>query len=124
MLKRSAFVFILSLVATLPAHSDDLATAAMQLCEKVKSCALAQVAEEDLTPEIRQMMQPMLDNMCADMRSSMGEVPAGHPLYQPALACMRSMENLTCEMMQDSERMETAECKAYEKLAREASIDS
>jgi hypothetical protein len=123
MLKRSVYFFILGLVVTLPAHSDDLTTAAMELCEKVKSCAMTQVAEEDLTPEVRQMMEPMLDNMCADMRNTMGEVPAGHPLYQPALACMRSMEDLSCEMMQDPQGMETPECKAYEKLAGEASVD-
>ena len=123
MLKRSALFFILGLVVTLPAHSNDLISAAMELCEKVKSCAMAQVAEEDLTPEIRQMMEPMLDKMCADMRQEMDEVPVGHPLYQPALACMRSMQGLSCEMMQDAQRMETSECKAYEKLAGEASLD-
>jgi hypothetical protein len=124
MLKRSVYFFILGLVVTLPAHSDDMTTAAMKLCEKVKSCAMTQVPEEDLTPELRQMMEPMLDNMCADMRNTMGEVPVGHPLHQPALACLRSMEDLSCEMMQDPQRMETPQCTAYEKLAGEASLDS
>lgn len=121
MLKQRLFLIVLTLVANLPAHADDLITASLDLCEKVKSCAMAQVAEQDLTPQAREMMKPMLDNMCANMQSRIGEVPTGHPMYARALACMRSMEKtLTCEMMQDPENMRTPECEAYEELAQEA----
>lgn len=124
MLKRSAGVFFISLIMSLPAHADELTDAAMNLCEKVKVCALAQVAEEDLTPEVRQMMQPMLDNMCTEMQSSLEEVPAGHPHYEPAVACLRSMEELSCEMMQDEQRIKTPECGAYDKLTGGQAGDS
>ena len=121
MLKQRLFLIGLALVANLPAHADDLTAASLDLCEKVKSCAVAQMGEQDLTPQMREMMQPMLDNMCANMQSRIGEVPTGHAMYAPALACMRSMEKtLTCAMMQDPEGMRTPECDAYEKLAQEA----
>jgi len=120
MLKRSVLFIALGLVTTLPVRADELAAEAMKLCEKVKSCAMSQIAEEDITPEVRQMMQPMLDNLCVDMRNSMGEIPPGHHRYQPALACMRSMQKLSCEAMQDEQGMKTPECDTYEKLDRQS----
>lgn len=121
MLKQRLCLIVLTLVAILPAHADDLIAASLDLCEKVKSCAMAQVAEQDVTPQMLEMMQPMLDDMCASMRSRIGEVPTGHPMYARALFCMRSMEEtLTCAMMQDPENMTTPECEAYEELAQEA----
>ena len=113
------FPLFIALLVSLPVRSDDIVDAALSLCEKVKSCAMEQIAEEDLTPELRQMMQPMLDSMCTNMQDKVEAVPSGHAMYAPAVACMRSMEALSCEMMQDQEQMRTPECEAYEKLARE-----
>ena len=101
------------------AGADEIAQAALDLCEKVKACAMAEIAEEDLTDDMRQMMQPMLDNMCANMQTKVQEVPRGHGLYQPAVACLRSMQALSCEEMQTSQA-NTPACQEYEKLAREA----
>jgi hypothetical protein len=126
MSKLSLHITSLGVIATLVSFSvraDDLASAALDLCEKVKSCAMAQMAEEDLTPEMRQMMQPMLDNMCAKMQGKVEAVPAGHAMHAPAVACMRSMEALSCEAMQ-GEQVRTPECEAYQKLARETYGDS
>ena len=92
-----------------PAQADELGDAAQTLCEKVKSCAIAQMEGQNIPEETRQMMQPMLDNMCTQVRGKVGEVPTGHPLYKPAVACMESMGAMT-----------TPECEEYEELAREA----
>jgi hypothetical protein len=105
------------------AVADDLTDAAQGLCDSVKSCALEQIARENLTPEMRASMEPMLENMCVTMRAKVKEVPPNHPLYQPAVACMRSLESLTCEQMQDPQRSSTPECDRYEKLAGEAGED-
>ena len=101
------------------ASAGDITSSAKALCEKVRSCAMSQVAQEDLTPELRQMMEPMLDSMCDQVESRVQDVSTEHPLYQPALACMRSMEALTCEDLRSGENLQTAECEAYEKQARE-----
>ena len=101
------------------AQTEELVEAATALCEKVKTCSMAQVPKEDLTPEMRQMMEPMLENMCSAMRSGVQDVPTGHGLYKPALACMRSMAALSCEQMQDQQQVQTDACKEYEKLAEE-----
>lgn len=120
MIKRAKFIAALlgcSLSAFVAA--DDLTDAARGLCDSVKSCALEQIAKEDLTPEMREMMEPMLESMCTNMQSKVQEVPIDHRLYKPAVVCMRSMESLTCADMQSPDRMSTPECKEYEKLARE-----
>lgn len=120
MINRAKFIAALlgcSLSALVAA--DDLTDAAQGLCDSVKSCALEQIAKEDLTPEMRQMMEPMLESMCTNIQSKVQEVPMDHRLYKPAVACMRSMESLTCADMQNPDRMSTPECREYEKLARE-----
>ena len=104
------------------ASADELTDAAQGLCETVKSCALEQMAQEDLTPEQREAMAPMLENMCATMRDQVKEVPVGNGLYGPAVGCLRSMESLTCPQMQDQDRVATPECSEYERLAREAGV--
>jgi len=115
---RSALLVASLLLLGGPAQADDITDAALALCEKVKACAMSEIAEEDLTPEIRQMMQPMLDNMCANMKARVGEVPIGDAMYEPAVACMRSMQALSCEAMQ-TEQANTPACQAYEKMAKE-----
>jgi hypothetical protein len=102
------------------ARADELTDATQALCDSVKSCALEQVAQQGLTEEMQETMGPMLDNMCADMRSQIQSVPADHALYKPAVGCLRSMVSLDCQQMQDQEAVKTPECAEYEQLAREA----
>lgn len=114
----------LACAVSLPAAADDLLSAANDMCEKVKSCSLAQIAESDMTPEMRQMMEPMLESMCDSMRQGVQEVPTGHELYEPAVACMRSMANLSCDAYQSGDGAETPECKTYQAMAEKAYEDS
>lgn len=110
----------LTLAASLPVAAEDLVSAANDMCEKVKACSLAQIAEADMTPEMRQMMEPMLDSMCDSMRQGVQDVPSGHALYTPAVTCMRSMANLSCDDFMDEERVETPACKTYQEMAEKA----
>jgi len=103
--------------AALPAWADTIEAAASDLCEHVRACAMAQVKEEDMTPEMRQMMEPMLDNMCANMQSKVQEVPMNHELYQPAVACMRSMTEVSCADFQNGDKLQTPPCDEYQRLA-------
>jgi hypothetical protein len=113
---------VLAVALAGPLAADELADASRALCDNVKSCALEQMASQELTPEMRQMMEPMLANMCTQMNSKIKEVPTDHGLYKPALACIRSMQSLTCEQMQNGMETQTPECQEYEKLAREAGV--
>lgn len=123
MIKRKTMVpALLAVCLSAQVGADDLTDAAQGLCDSIRSCALESMSKEDLTPEVLEMMGPMLDNMCANMRSKVQAVPMGHGLYEPAVGCMRSLESLTCEQMQNPELAATAECKEYERLAKEAGV--
>lgn len=108
----------LSFLAALPASGDDILDAVQALCEKVKACSMAQINEADMTPELRQMMEPMLENMCATMRAGVEEVPRGHPLYAQSVDCMRSMAALSCEDFQDEKKFATPSCKEYQETVQ------
>jgi len=97
--------------------ADEYTDASLALCEKVKSCALAQMDSQEITPEVRQMMQPMLDNMCTSMLASVPEVAKDHAMYEPAVACMNSLDALSCEEIQGEEGSKTDACMEYEKMA-------
>lgn len=119
---RAILPALLMIMVNSYAQADELTDAAQALCDSVKSCALEQVAQQDLTDEMREMMGPMLDNMCANMRSQVQDVPVDHRLYQPAVGCMRSMVSLDCQQMQNPEGVKTPECTEYEQLAKEAGV--
>lgn len=121
---KLAAALTLSAATSLTAIADDLLSAANDMCEKVRACSLAQIAESDMTPEMRQMMEPMLDSMCEQMRQGVQQVPSGHAMYQPAVACMRSMANLSCEDFQSESAGDTPACKQYREMAEEAYKDS
>ncbi|MEM8563526.1 MAG: hypothetical protein AAGF57_14900 [Pseudomonadota bacterium] len=99
-------------------HADDLTDAARALCDSIKTCALEQVAsQQELTDEVKQQMTPLLDNMCSSMHSQVADVPVDHPLYQPAVGCLRSMVSLDCQQMQSAAGIQTPECQEYHELA-------
>jgi hypothetical protein len=124
MLKNGLQAFLLCALTVTTAHAEELSDAAQALCENVKTCAMAQLEGQELTPQAREMMQPALDSMCAQVQGRVSDVPTEHALYKPAVACMQSMSTLTCEMMQDPHKLRTPACEAYEKLARESGAEA
>ena len=116
---RTPFVIAaLAAIVALPAEADDIGDAALELCEKVKACSMAQIDKEDLTPEVEAMMKPMLDGMCANMQSRVAVVDSSHPMYDVSLRCMRSMSALSCDQMMNESPTVTPECEEYEAAAR------
>lgn len=120
---KLAAALTLFAAVSLPAIADDLVSAANDMCEHVKACSMAQIAESDMTPEMRQMMEPMLESMCDQMRQGVQQVPSGHALYQPAVDCMRSMAELGCDDFLNGNAAETPACKEYRELAEKAYED-
>jgi hypothetical protein len=115
---------VIGLAFAMPVRADDLADAASDLCEKVKSCALDEMGSQQLSEEQREMMQPMIETMCESVHEKIAQVTPAHPNYKPAIACMRSMQRLSCRMMQDPQQMTTPECQDYEELLRESEPQS
>lgn len=120
MLKHLPMLLLSTSVFAMAASANEIEEAATELCEKVKACSMAHIAEADLTPEVRQMMEPMLQNMCETMRAGVREVPLDHQLYQPSVDCMRSMAGLDCKDFENEQRLQTPACENYKRLADEA----
>jgi hypothetical protein len=118
MLQKLVLVLIFGCSLGVPARAENMVDATLVLCEKIKTCALAQIAQQDFTPEMRQMMEPMLNGMCARVQSQITDVPTGHSLYGPALSCMKSMEALSCADLRDGDQLKTPECEAYEEASK------
>ncbi len=102
------------------ANSEEFGDQALALCDKVKQCALAQMGTQELTPQMRQAVVPMIENMCSSMQAQFQLFPANHELYEPALACMTSMSALPCEALMEG-AVETPQCEEYQALAKEYS---
>jgi len=111
---------VIAAVLTVSSHAvaDEMADAALELCETVKACSLAQIDPQDLTPEIEAMMKPMLDGMCANMQSRVASVNTAHPMYDVSLSCMRSMSALSCDQLMNENQVVTPQCEEYEAVAR------
>lgn len=112
------FVAVLSAFAVMPVTANEMADAALELCEKVKACSMAEIDQEDLTPEIEAMMKPILDGMCANMQSRLAVVDPSHPMYDVSLSCGRSMSALSCDQLMNANQVVTPECEEYEAAAR------
>ncbi len=122
-MKRMPILLLSASLVALPASANEIEEAATELCEKVKACSMAHIAEADLTPEVRQMMEPMLQNMCETMRAGVREVPLDHKLYQPSVDCMRSMADLSCKDFENEQRLQTPACENYKRLADEVAAE-
>jgi len=118
---RSILAAILALMLSGYSGADELTDAAECLCDAIKTCALEAVGGQDLSDELLQQMDPVLENNCAEMRSRVQAVPANHKLYQPAVACPRSMASLGCPQLHNASGLRTPECADYDRLVRQAS---
>ena len=110
---------MLALMLSGHSSADELTDAAEGLCSAIKSCALEAVAGEDLSDELRQEMEPVLEANCADMRSRVQAVSANEKLYQPAVGCMRSMASLSCNLLHNMSEVKTPECAEYDRLLKQ-----
>ncbi|MFT6550850.1 MAG: hypothetical protein ACJA1I_000881 [Zhongshania marina] len=98
-------------------QADDLGESYNIMCEKMKSCALKNIGEADLTPDLRAMVMASLEGACVSIQQQFNNVATVHPLYGPASACMKSMTALSCEQIENMSDEKTPECARYEKMA-------
>jgi len=111
---------VLALILCGYSSADELTDAAQELCDTIKACALEAVAGPDLSDKLRQQMDPVLENNCAQMTSRVQAVPANHTLHQPAVGCLRSMASLSCPRLHNVSEFKTPECTEYDRLAKAA----
>lgn len=108
----------LLLLLSFNASAAELEAETRQFCEKIKTCALAQIQGEEIPPEMEEMLVPMIDSMCKEMISSVDEMRGDKALEADAAACMNSMSALSCDAIMSGEA-ETKACMALEKKAEQ-----
>ena len=120
MLKKS--MVLIAMFAAIPtgvAKADAFTEARAALCEKVKTCAMEQMAvEQDMNEQMRTMLMNSLDSMCVSMEQGFSVVTRAHELYEPATACMNSMVQLSCQTLIENGDEQTPECVAFREEAR------
>ena len=117
---------LLLFALTLPgiATATSLNEATDNLCRKIKSCATTQLAQQDLPPAMLQMMKAMFDETCASMISPYADKATNAGLEKKAIACIESINTLSCTNLMQNSGAETTECKALEAAANEAGINT
>lgn len=102
------------------AQADELITLSNTLCEKVKSCALAEMKTEKLDDATRAMIKPMLDNMCVSMGEYTAAVAENDELRGSAVACLKSLQSVTCDDLKRGEQGTTSACKEFRDKSKAA----
>ena len=120
--KALLLLFTLTLPGITTATSLNEATDT--LCRKIKSCASAQLEQQDLPPAMLQMMKAMFEETCASMISPYADQATNAGLEKKAIACIESINSLSCTSLMQNSGGETAECKALEAAANEAGINT
>ena len=100
------------------ALADDIEKQSLQLCEKIKSCALAELEGQDMPPEVKSMMLSSMDGMCAAMATEFSNesIKGDEDLRREAKACMTSLSSMSCSELMNGEA-DTPACKMLEKSA-------
>ncbi|MBQ0719865.1 MAG: hypothetical protein KBT88_15330 [Gammaproteobacteria bacterium] len=116
----------LLLLFTLPntALASSLTQATNTLCSKIKSCATAQMVQQQLPPVMLQMMTAMLDDTCSDIILPYANKATNAGLEKKSIACIESINTLSCSAVMKGAGGETSECKALERAANEAGINT
>lgn len=94
------------------------------LCDKIKSCARAQMAQQDLPPAMQQMMATMFEQSCTSIIAPYADKATNAGLERKAIDCISSINNLSCGAIMTATGSKTAECSTLETAAQQAGIDT
>ncbi len=85
-----------------------------QLCDKLKTCTLAELGANNFSPQMEQMMKPMIDGICKQMIKQFNEADTEGVKKEDAIICIKSMSALSCKDLK-GDGTETKECMDLEK---------
>ena len=116
----------LFILLTLPSigTATSLNQATDKLCDKIKSCARAQMAQQALPPAMQQMMTAMFEQSCTSIIAPYADQATNAGLEKKAVACIGSINSLSCGTIMTATGSKTAECETLESAARQAGIDT
>jgi hypothetical protein len=94
------------------------------LCDKIKSCAMLEMAQQELPPGMEQMMTAMFEQSCTSIIAPYAGKATNAGLEKKAVDCINSINKLSCGVVMTASGSQTAACKALENAARQAGIDT
>ena len=110
-------ISVLIIAASLVAHpafsEDEIFTAS--LCEKMQSCTMQQIQDDELSEEMLGMVKAMFTQQCEAMSQLYGHATISNGLYDKAKKCATSRAALSCDELFDDDA--TPECDEFEKSA-------
>lgn len=123
-LSAIALPLVLLLALSGMTRANSFTEATNTLCSKIKSCTTAQLAQQQLPPAMMQMMTAMLDDTCTQTIAPYAKQATNAGLENAAIACIDSINTLSCDALLKSKGAETKECLTLENAANEAGIDT
>jgi hypothetical protein len=116
-------IILLLVFSTFNVHATELSDAVNELCEKMKVCGQEQLAQQDLPPEMAQMMEGMFNGMCQAIVAPYVASTQNAGLEDKAVACLNSFKDRSCQELMENNAGETEECEEFEEAANEAYPD-
>lgn len=116
------FSVLLILLFSTAATADNVTEMSDSLCKKVKACGMEQIQQQQIPPEMEQMMVAMFDGMCATMVSPYLNRSFDAGLEEKAVACLEAVEELSCPELMEGKGDRVPACKEYKEAAEAAGI--
>ena len=116
--RRIATISALSASFIVPAYASDYQDSYDRLCNKMKSCAMSQMADaEGMTEDMKAMVMNSLNSMCKSIEVGFGTALVYQDLLSSAAQCMDSMAEQSCESLQQSDADKTPQCLEFRQKA-------
>ncbi|MEZ8028934.1 hypothetical protein [Enterovibrio norvegicus] len=94
--------------------SPALMTELDNMCGKMKVCVSEMFGEQAQNEQMKAMVNGIADQACEQTKIEMRDIPDDPAIQKAAIACMRSVNTLSCNQL--TEDFETPECKQLEKF--------
>jgi len=110
---------VMSLCIASPALSNltsELNEEVSIFCKKMNQCAAIHLEGVSSDNSVKEMIDSTLEQNCQAMKRDFGGLAVSSGLQMEALSCIKSMNSLVCEDLEDD--FETPECQQLHKLVQ------
>ena len=118
LLLGTTFAALIGSLSFTAANADSLDDATNAFCEKQKQCVMEEVnSDPDSSEDEKQMMLKMTQSMCGMITSQFQSLRQFEDIIDAAGQCLKSMAELSCDEIAQSDDFDTPQCEVYEKAA-------
>jgi len=102
----------------------DLVKEGAALCSKIKSCAVSEIDQQQISPDEKEAILNLFDTQCVESVKKYEKDVGAAGLEGKAHACLDSLQAQTCETLtQGTGPITTPSCTDFENSAKAAGID-